>query len=505
MTEFLQKIIFNNPLEGFIIGANGTLLQTTDGGITWEYRVLGQYAHVDISFFGQNKGIMVGAETFITNNGGITWVQNYSVGQNGFSTCKYLDENNCIVLGYSGNIYKSTDNANSWEDKVYGDKNTISDIIFLNSMTGFTVGSQGTLLKTFDGGSTWYKQVPLTNENLKSITFSDDLHGWVVGTNSIFLKSTTGGIGWLPDLIPDCNDLFSVDFINNDVGWVAGNYSKILKTIDGGNNWMQQPINFGYTIDFSSISMVDENIGYVCGIYRSFYPTRGIVFKTTNGGVNWDSIKVVNTEFNSIIFKDSLDGWAVGSGTTIQTTDGGISWVNVPIGGGNDIYFSSNMKGIKVSNDALGSDITITTDGGETWKQQPRNTNQYLNAAYVVENNYWVAGMNGTILFCNNPIVANVDFENSINEYPVEYNLSQNFPNPFNPSTSIKYVIDNSNLVTLKVYDILGREVATLVDEEKQFGEFEVEFDGSGLPSGIYFYRLVVGKFTITKKMVMIK
>ena len=101
------------------------------------------------------------------------------------------------------------------------------------------------------------------------------------------------------------------------------------------------------------------------------------------------------------------------------------------------------------------------------------------------------------------------------------YYLLQNYPNPFNPSTKIRFVIPNgvrnpkdfssqsprndNSLITLKVYDILGNEVATLVNEEKPGGSYEVNFDGSGLPSGIYFYRLESGKFVSVKKMILIK
>lgn len=93
---------------------------------------------------------------------------------------------------------------------------------------------------------------------------------------------------------------------------------------------------------------------------------------------------------------------------------------------------------------------------------------------------------------------------------PNYFNLQQNYPNPFNPSTSIKYQIPELNFVTLKVYDVLGNEVATLVNEEKPAGEYEVIFDGTGLihqtlPSGIYFYKLQAGNFVETKKMLMIK
>ncbi|MBI4810167.1 MAG: T9SS type A sorting domain-containing protein [Ignavibacteriales bacterium] len=92
---------------------------------------------------------------------------------------------------------------------------------------------------------------------------------------------------------------------------------------------------------------------------------------------------------------------------------------------------------------------------------------------------------------------------------PVKFELSQNYPNPFNPTTIINYQLPIANLVTLKVYDVLGREVATLVNEKKEAGRYEVEFNASNLSSGVFFYRLSAsgraGDFLSTKKFILIK
>ena len=85
------------------------------------------------------------------------------------------------------------------------------------------------------------------------------------------------------------------------------------------------------------------------------------------------------------------------------------------------------------------------------------------------------------------------------------FRLEQNYPNPFNPTTHIGFRIANFGFVSLKVYDIIGNEIATLVNEEKRAGEYEIEFDATGLPSGIYFYKLKAGGYIETKKMVLIK
>ncbi len=98
---------------------------------------------------------------------------------------------------------------------------------------------------------------------------------------------------------------------------------------------------------------------------------------------------------------------------------------------------------------------------------------------------------------------SGVDNDNS--NLPTEYELYQNYPNPFNPSTKISYKLAEAGFTSLKVYDVLGNEVVTLVNEEKTAGEYEIEFNGNGLTSGIYFYQLKAGSFIQTKKMVLVK
>jgi hypothetical protein len=88
---------------------------------------------------------------------------------------------------------------------------------------------------------------------------------------------------------------------------------------------------------------------------------------------------------------------------------------------------------------------------------------------------------------------------------PLTFNLEQNYPNPFNPKTKIKYSVPNQSLVTLKIFDILGREIETLINEEKTAGIYEIDFDASQLSSGIYFYKIQAGNFVQTKKMILMK
>ena len=88
---------------------------------------------------------------------------------------------------------------------------------------------------------------------------------------------------------------------------------------------------------------------------------------------------------------------------------------------------------------------------------------------------------------------------------PQSFNLSQSYPNPFNASTTIEFSLPQTGFVRLKVYNILGEVVATLVNEEKEAGSYHVQFDGTGLASGVYFYRMRAGEFVETKRLVLLK
>jgi hypothetical protein len=123
---------------------------------------------------------------------------------------------------------------------------------------------------------------------------------------------------------------------------------------------------------------------------------------------------------------------------------------------------------------------------------------KYISVKGIVKYRLKQIDFDGTYEY-SDVVEVNVDFT------PKEYTLYQNYPNPFNPTTTIKYQIPELSFVIIKVYDVLGNEVVTLVNEEKHTGIYEVEFDGIGKPSGIYFYRLVAGSFLATMKMVVVK
>jgi hypothetical protein len=144
-------------------------------------------------------------------------------------------------------------------------------------------------------------------------------------------------------------------------------------------------------------------------------------------------------------------------------------------------------------------------DGNDFNHYTPQNSGLYSTNIRGIQidefNNKWIVHPNAISVF-NEDGVTSVREEHQL---PNAFKLQQNYPNPFNPGTSIQYAVSSPQFVSLKVYDVLGNEVATLANEEKLSGVYEVEWNAGGFTSGIYFYQLKVGSFIQTRKMVLMK
>ncbi len=164
----------------------------------------------------------------------------------------------------------------------------------------------------------------------------------------------------------------------------------------------------------------------------------------------------------------------------------------------NKIYFSTRK-------DAL---LLLNSSNGEEWEKiiTPFDELTEIGCDGLFQDhldNIWIGYNNGNLAVYNPEGITSI--KNGINDHLKVFSLSQNYPNPFNPSTKISYSIPNQSHVSLKVYDVLGREVALLISKEQPVGNYSIEFDASKLTSGIYFYRIQAGEFIETKKMVLMK
>lgn len=171
--------------------------------------------------------------------------------------------------------------------------------------------------------------------------------------------------------------------------------------------------------------------------------------------------------------------------------DGLLFGVSVPSA---NVAFACGTKGI----------IFKSTNGGDIWSDMTFPTERDLHAIYFYnEHHGFAVGDSGTILHTSNGGTTGI--ERSDEHPPDQFVLSQNFPNPFNPATTIKFQLPVNSHVTLRVFDCLGREVTILVEGENRAGDYSVRWDASSVSTGIYFYRLLAGVYSETKKAMFVK
>jgi len=251
--------------------------------------------------------------------------------------------------------------------------------------------------------------------------------------------------------------LFGIVYLDSDTAIVVGNH-EMGRSTDAGLTWNKTLTPPAVIWDVAALSPQ-----VVVAVGR---PTSGsaTVYRSTNAGVSWDTLGIHGvSELTAVSFCGPDTGFAAApTGGVFRTVDGGITWDSVsgvPWGvGTTSISFFSPRTGL-------------------------------------------LCGLAGVVYHATPTVVSVLDPE----PLPERPSLYQNYPNPFNPSTTIQFEIPHASSVSLRVYNPLGQEVATLLDGDKPAGVHGVRFDGSGLASGLYFYRLQAGDFVAVKKLLLLR
>lgn len=390
-----NSIKFENVQTATLVGQDGIIMRTEDGGLNWTEQVSG-----------------------ITNV------------LNSVEYSEYTDENGALVkmlfaVGENGIILKSNDNGTTWEVKQGSITENLNDIIVFSPNQIYICGDNGTLLRSVDYGQNWTAVTLPTTANLNhlaaigSVTTEARMSAIVVGDNGTCF-GTINMEDWFAVTLPTTDNISAVEYFENTV-ICAGDNGTIIRSINNGTDWT----------------------AITSGITTKIY-----------------DLKFVNA---SIVIGSSENG------TLVRSEDGGETWVSITAPTESDLFavnFGSASFGISTGAD--GTEI-YTTDGGITW----------------------VETLQGTMS-------KNISKEN--------VKLNQNYPNPFNPSTVISYSLNDNSTVSIKVFDMTGREVRTLVNSYQGAGTYSVNFNASNLASGIYFYvlRVNTGSNEITKTMRMI-
>jgi photosystem II stability/assembly factor-like uncharacterized protein len=365
--------------------------------------------------------------------------------------------------------------------------------------------------RTTDYGLSWGKLNSfLSNVFVNDISVIDEYHYWIATTDYKILATSDGGITWDEQFYePTLTDFINyIEMFDLDNGIVMADALAdslppvFLKTTDGGDNWISvndSVIGHISCNEWRDIDFVDQNNGYFYSCLAS-----QTVFKTTNGGYNWNETNY-SGPIDVLKFYDENYGIA-GNHKVFVTTDGGITW--------NDYQTPANRWGsdfefLPGNPDKIWfldyEKLLFSSDSGKTWIEQPMPTEtlEGRDMIFVDDHHGWIASDNGIYFTEHGNQVMGIKDQKFV--LPDKFELKQNYPNPFNPSTKIQYQVVGNFYVYLKIYDVLGNEVETLVNEEKPAGVYEVEFDGSNLSSGIYFYQLKAGNFVETRKMILLR
>jgi hypothetical protein len=249
------------------------------------------------------------------------------------------------------------------------------------------------------------------------------------------------------------------------------------------------------------------------------------LFHSRDQGLTWEKLSIPQYFGNFYVaFSDTSNGLISDDfHKTARTTDGGKTWsvnyisvedpaaIRLKIQKGTSNVWAQGDYGLQAVNYTL----LYSSNFGSTWSRQTGNFPFYMMAGFSISGSVvWAGGCNYLIMRNTTPyVITSVSTPTNHPSVPASCELSQNYPNPFNPSTTIKYELPRAAQVKLIVYNTLGEIVTTLVNEQKPAGDYTVQFDGSGLASGVYFYRLQArqisgwqaGNFVQTKKFVLLR
>ena len=421
-----------------------------------------------------------------------------------------------LALLFLATTFQS-DNPPGWYQQTLPVNDFVNDIFFLDSLNGWVVtnsngGSDtGYIIKTSNGGSNWDIQL-YTFNSIFAIQFLDINFGYAVGGNGVakVFKTIDGGINWqtFSPFGSNVNSFQDLSFVNNDTGWICSQSiigGGIFKTTNGGGTWVRQ---LNETYRPTKIFFINGDTGWAsCNMDR--------LYRTTNGGINWNLQFTSAFPIGAIFFLNGQKGWMrggpdlTGNGAS-YSTDGGFSWISSSgtVAGGYDIKFVNDSIGYS---GAPSVQIPKSTDGGKTFGYQTSPILAVLQTS-VLRDDTLLAWMGGSgMVHTNDGGGTLVNIKQNESEIPDNFKLNQNYPNPFNPKTIINYELKIAGYVKLKAFDIQGKEIAELVNSKQGQGIYNVDFDGSGLSSGVYFYEIKIfdeksnNVFTDTKKMVLIR
>ena len=414
-----------------------------------------------------------------------------------------------------------------WVKESTGVSSTLNDVAVLDSMKAVAVGRTNTILRTTDAGTTWtYIATPLDiTINWNSVAFQDTSHGVIVGDHMI-ATTANGGLLWKFHAPPRGATCFTSLMLTAANFYVGADSGWVYHTLDTGATWTSDKISqwpirsmfawtgafvLGLPIFALTPQSLSETVIFPSGpwsetILKNFEGLGSEGFRGTfcyGGGPGFivgvqGDLRAAPAILRRKLMSDTV--WTEVAQNIIH--DGVLLGISAP---------SANV--IYVCGD--GGMLFKSTNGGDTWSSFSNVTTRTLRSvSFFGVNRGFAVGDSGTILYTNNGGGV-TGVPGTTDGRPGKFSLEQNYPNPFNPVTHLRFTIGNfppeadapsaQRFVQLKVFDVLGREVAVLVNEMTSPGSYDVPWGAGHYSSGVYFYQLRAGTLVQTKKMLLMK
>ncbi|MBK8983800.1 MAG: T9SS type A sorting domain-containing protein [Ignavibacteria bacterium] len=468
--DLVRAMGFRDADNGCIVTDLGTILKTSDGGSHWNTDSSQRFSYLkteifkDVFYNDIQNGFFSGSggrvlklpdcrEELITLTGNNKNFYDSFAAENGDVYC----------TGDSGVILRKKAVSPEWENIFIAKDIILKSITFSDPFTGFVCSNKGRIFRTLDGEDKWIEFFPgIKSIIVNKIFFKDKYNGFITGgiENSgkgIIYNTSDGGINWKLNFQNAGEGIFyDIYFTDYMTGFAVGGNGSIASTIDGGVSWSLNKLT---PYDFNSINFNGIGTGIISG-------ENGVIYRTSDGGKSWQFISPAQYKnLNSVLFTDDLNIISAGdNGAMIHSSDAGVSWQKIN----------------SITNNNL---LSLTSD---------------VNGIYAF-------GENGSIIYSIKDKNRNTAVTNK-NVFDIS-NISSltNYPNPFNPVTRISFSIPERGFVNIKIYDILGKEVRTLLNEMRQAGNYHVEFNGGNLAGGIYICRMEFNNTSSIKRLILLK
>lgn len=481
----------------YVSGMHSSFFRSTNMGDNWQELIQSPgdtMSYVRLSFLNSTTGFAAGnflevyggEQVLKTTNGGINW-EKLPPHLDNIVQIQFFNDTIGYVLKWYG-IYRTSNGGLNWTLLFYPGTNiSFNDFEFLNSNIGWIVqsGPSEKIFVTTNGGYNWAEQVYYPIGGCQHLYVSDSI--CVVTARSARLYKTTNGGG----LFPYVSGTVKYDDNNEPVtsGWVkAIRYDSLLNGVTVIDSAQIQS-NGAYTIyglppvEMDFMAYEDDELDFAPTYYdTTIYWQHAITLTPTFNLENIDiTVKRINNPGGYVRHISGI----VSAGNDVTGLQGAFVYARIgPLFKNYDVSISNGYFCVDSLPDGS---YTLVVD---RMGYLPSSINVILSGANVDN--------------LNISLMSVLGLSNISNELPVRYALS-NYPNPFNPATTILFDITKQENVKLTIYGLLGEEINTYVHEKLNAGKYKIEFNGSGLASGVYFYRLETENYSETRKMVLLK